>query len=163
MYDGVGATTVLLLPGVVGNFVHVTTAERTLDWGGGSAVSAALDTDIYSAAGDVASTQASTLALRRLPLQRPCWHVVRVHHHCRSMAAQEVSCEQDGSHMSKTLGSRRGEPTTSTLRILWTWFGSKKNALGTQRRTFRRGVRIRCLVPPRRRPLTPPLCCVTSV
>jgi hypothetical protein len=99
MYDGVGPTAVLLMPGAEGNLVHVVAAEHALDW---SAVSAALDTDVYFVVGDAAETQPNVLASRHTPSQRLCWHAARVHHHCRTMAAQEVPCEQHGSHMSKT-------------------------------------------------------------
>jgi hypothetical protein len=89
---------ILLWPGVLGKLVHVTGRTETLDWG---AVSAALDTDRFFVAGE-ADTPGT--ASRRAITSKLCWHIAAIHNRCRPMAAQEVPCEQMGSHMSKVWG-----------------------------------------------------------
>jgi hypothetical protein len=89
---------ILLWPGVLGKLVQVTGRTETLDWG---AVSAALDTDRFFVAGEA---DMPGTASRRAITSKLCWHVAAIHNRCRPMAAQEVPCEQMGSHMSKVWG-----------------------------------------------------------
>ena len=82
-----GGVAVLAFPKghCLGKLVYVCAARYELDQ---SAVSASIDSDPQFALGEG----------HRRPL---CWHVVRVHHRCRSLGSSEAVCERVGSLLAR--------------------------------------------------------------